>query len=203
MLMFERIIALIAPHTCLTCGREGTLLCSDCSQKLPMSSVERAPALITAVYAATLYAGDARRLVRALKFDRAGAAAGPIARTIACRLPRGYRPDVVTYVPTATSRLRARGYDHTRLIARAVAAELGVPCLPLLGRRGQQRQVGQRKEVRQQQLTNAFYARRHQLPGHVLLVDDVITTGSTLQAAAVTLQAAGAGRVDAAVFAKA
>ncbi|HKR82318.1 MAG TPA: phosphoribosyltransferase family protein [Candidatus Saccharimonadales bacterium] len=112
---------------------------------------------------------------------------------------------VLVFVPTATSRVRQRGYDQARLIARELGRLHRIPLLPALVRVGQRRQVGASGEQRRRQLQDAFrVVRKPTLKGkHVVLVDDVVTSGATLEAAARVLHQAGAQRIDAAVFARA
>ncbi|HSX32556.1 MAG TPA: phosphoribosyltransferase family protein [Candidatus Saccharimonadales bacterium] len=156
------------------------------------------------VFAATAYDGSAKELIHRLKFGRAQAAALDIARVMTRRIPRGV-DWLVVHVPTASTRIRARGYDQAQRIAREVARQLGVPYLPMLVREGAQRQLGQSRKTRQQQMRSAFRViHRASLQGkHVLLIDDVLTTGATCEAAATVLKDAGAARVSAAVFAAA
>jgi ComF family protein len=112
---------------------------------------------------------------------------------------------VIVPVPTATSRVRLRGYDQAVLIAKALAQQTRHEYVPCLRRVGQQRQVGASRTQRLQQMeqsflvgdTTAFRGR------HVVLVDDVMTTGATLESAAAIVKAAGAKRVEAVVFARA
>jgi ComF family protein len=110
---------------------------------------------------------------------------------------------VVTHVPTATSRVRRRGYDQAELLARQLAQDLKLPYASLLIRDGQSRQVGATRQARLAQLTHAFRIPKH-FPQNVsiLLVDDVVTTGATIETAARILRAAGAKSVSAAVFAQ-
>jgi len=159
---------------------------------------------LSQVWAATIYKGAAKELVRALKFDRAAAAADAIAAALAVQVPA--RHDwVIAHVPTVYGRARQRGYDQAQLIARRLAKRLGCAYVPLLVRQGNQRQVGQSRVVRQQQMATAFRAslRTAAPQPPVLLIDDVITTGATLAAAAHALRAAGVRTVHAAVFAAA
>ena len=110
---------------------------------------------------------------------------------------------LVMPVPTATSRRRLRGYDHAALLAKTIARQLKLPYAPLLKRIGQVRQVGADRATRQTQRTTAFRLSHARLVvnASILLVDDILTTGSSLEATARVLRAAGARQVDAVVFA--
>jgi len=152
---------------------------------------------------ATEYDATGKKLVSALKFSGVQAAAEPMAILLAALLPSG--TDVVVPVPTATSRARLRGYDQAVLLAKQLARQAGADYLPCLLRRGQHRQVGASRGQRLTQMQDSFMLRRmDRLAGrHVILVDDVLTTGATLEAAAALIKKAGAKRVGAVVFARA
>jgi ComF family protein len=107
-------------------------------------------------------------------------------------------------VPTATGRVRQRGFGHSELLAKQISYRLKLPYRPLLRRLGQSRQLGATREIRLKQLDGRFAVRSVDSVRNknVLLVDDVLTTGGTLIAATKALRAAGAGRVDALLFAK-
>jgi ComF family protein len=145
-----------------------------------------------------------KELIHRLKFERASAAADDIAALIVQKIELP-TDAVVTYVPTAPARVRTRGYDQAYLIARAVARRTGLPCTPLLARARTDRQVGKDRHARQQQMKQAFYTSKpqHAAGRRIILVDDVLTTGSTCQAAAEALAQAGAEHVEAVVFAAA
>lgn len=222
MFVLERIIEVIAPHDCLGCGREGYLLCVGCFQSefppLPdrcymCHALSRNAALCSGcrrksplghVWVRSEYDGLAKPLVGALKFSRASAASGAIAKLMVETLPRVPKDAVIVPLPSATARVRQRGYDHTWLIARDLAAITGLRASRLLGRLGQSRQVGATRALRRQQLQGAFWVKDNTsvLDAHLILVDDVVTTGASLESAAITLKQAGAKRVDAIVFAQ-
>jgi ComF family protein len=221
MNILEYFIALVAPHRCLRCNAEGTLLCYQCQQQIAVPATVcvrcgkttaagrtcrscRIP-FVASVICATHFTEAARQLVHDIKFGRRRAAAVPMAAMMAraCDTALAEQPDIVVYIPTATSRARSRGYDQAERIARELARQLNIPLVPLLYRRGQQRQVGQHRTARLRQMQTAFWLRQpHRATGrHILIVDDVLTTGATVQAAATVLTTAGARRVSAALFA--
>jgi len=111
---------------------------------------------------------------------------------------------LIVPVPTATRRARERGFAHSELLAKTIAADLKIEYWPGLRRLGQTRQLGAKREDRLIQLSNSFAAKnsRRVAGRKILLIDDVLTTGGTLIAASKCLRAAGAKQVDALVFAK-
>lgn len=111
---------------------------------------------------------------------------------------------VLVPVPTATSRVRQRGYDQAILLARALSHETGIPLRRYLKRVGQTHQVGSGREQRLRQLTRAFELRKeiHAHEQTIILVDDVLTTGATLERAAQALHSAGVLRIQAVTFAQ-
>lgn len=219
--MLETLLAWVAPHQCLACRTEGSLLCANCVHLLRPAAGRcyrcralaangrtcppcRRRSRLFAVRAATDYDGVAKELVRRLKFGSTRQAARVMADVMATRLPAD-QPLLITHMPTASSRIRRRGYDQAALLARAIAAQTDRPYLPCLVRLGQARQVGANRKQRLQQLQDQLHVSR---PGrvrgrHVVLIDDVTTTGASLEAAAAALKEAGAKRVEAVVFARA
>lgn len=109
-------------------------------------------------------------------------------------LAEGIRPDdldVVTWAPTSDTRRRKRGFDQAELVARRVAAQLGLPCRRLLARDGSSvPQTGLDRATRLHGPT--FRASPAATGRRVLVVDDVVTTGSTLRSAERALAQAGA-----------
>ena len=216
--MLEQLIAWYAPHTCLGCGTEGALLCAACVHAIePVAdrcyrchqlaargrtcvACQRHSALYS-VRAATTYAGSAKQLIGRLKFGGAQAAADGMARAMAALLPD--EDVLLVYLPTASSRIRRRGYDQAKLITRHLLRYTGKRSLACLARHGQQRQVGATREQRLKQLRESFTVIRPVTGAHIVLIDDVTTTGASLEAAAAALKVAGAVRIEAVVFARA
>jgi ComF family protein len=220
--MFDHLLSIITPHECVGCQREGNVLCSPCATQLIRAKSLcyrcQAPSQagatcqncvpftdLMSVYAVARYnQPTVKHTLWRLKFDRAQAAAIDIAQHLAAYAPTGTY--VVVPAPTATVRARQRGYDQAALIAKALVRIMPsqYTYVPALMRLGTQRQLGNTREQRNTQLRGAFRV-RGALPAGVtvLLVDDVITTGATLQSAAAALKQAGAARVEALVFAQA
>ena len=220
MSLLDSLVATFAPHDCLGCGTEGALLCADCRllfgqipercyrcKKISSGNKTctncRSSSSLHTVNAVTVYEFVAKELVWRLKFQGAQAAAYEIAELMTAYSSQG--DALFVHVPTATSRIRQRGYDQAQLIAKELSRLTRIPCRALLARSGQHHQVGASREQRITQLKTAFRVTQPSaLQGaHVILIDDVLTTGATLEAAAKTLKAAGVKRVDALVFAQA
>jgi predicted amidophosphoribosyltransferase len=144
------------------------------------------------VVAALPFEGVARQVVLGLKYRNRRAVARHLAHLMVRRLHLG-RVDVVTWAPTSASRARERGFDQAELLARAIAAELEVPCRRLLFRSHGASQTG---HTRAERLRGpSFRARAPRTGLRVLVVDDVVTTGATLQSARSALLAAGVADV--------
>lgn len=224
MSVLESAIGWLAPPQCVSCGLEGSALCLDCSTSEIIAfggRCWRCGALSESgrtcpgcrrlggpgfVWINTNYEGMAQDLVRLYKFGQARIAAQPMADLMAQNFLRSHLPGdyLIVPVPTATSRVRQRGFDHSSLLAKLLARKLRLDYYPALRRLGQTRQLGSKRDDRLTQLASSFVVKnpRQILGRDILLIDDVITTGGTLIEATKALRAAGAGRVDALVFAK-
>lgn len=222
MFIVERIINIVAPHYCIMCGDEGAVVCDWClpdiAPSLPsrcylckvatresqVCSKCRRNSSLRHVWTRAQYEGYAKQLVHDLKFERKQAAAEPVAQLMAEPLPFLPKETIIVHVPTATSRVRRRGYDQAEKISRSLAQQLHLRNQTLLIRITQSRQVGARRSQRISQMRDAFMAVRSDMVQNasILLVDDLTTTGATLEAAARELKSAGAKTVSAVVFAQ-
>jgi len=227
MSFFEAAIGILVPPQCVGCRVEGSSLCTACSELLvsfgercwrcnaispdcrtcPRCRVPGAPSY---AWIHTNYEGIVRDLMRRYKFSHQRAAARPISKLMVSTFHKfgneqTYGKDyLVVPVPTATSRMRQRGFGHSELLAKTIASQLSLRYYPALRRLGQSRQVGARRDERLKQLDDSFSVKSaHLVSGrNILLIDDVITTGGTIMAATKKLRAAGAKKVDALLLAK-
>jgi ComF family protein len=201
--------------SCFLCrGKSEALLCAPCDADLPRLGAELCPrcALASpggalcgrcltqppaydATHAVFAYAFPADVLIQALKF-RGELALAPFLGDLLAKCVSGIGVDVLTPVPLSPQRLRSRGYNQALEIARRVAAATGVRLAPELCERGRDTavQMDLPLEERAKNVRGAF-----QCPGivagTVAVLDDVMTTGATLDEVAATLKRAGAARV--------
>jgi ComF family protein len=154
------------------------------------------------------YARPLDHLVQAIKFGGQSALAAPLGRLLARAVAGGWGgpapPDAVTAIPMAPPRLAGRGFNQALLLAGPVAAAFGMrPARGLLARVRQGAPASSLGAAQRRGVLDHAFAASGVRPGAtVLVVDDVMTTGATLQAAAAALKAAGAGRVIACVAAR-
>jgi predicted amidophosphoribosyltransferase len=110
--------------------------------------------------------------------------------------------DVIAYIPPDGARQLQRGHHPAERLARELGRRWCLETAPLLERtRPGARQTGLARAERRANVRGAFTATAH-VPGTVLLVDDVYTTGATAGAAATALRAAGAARIEVVTFAR-
>lgn len=222
MPLIDSLFSIFAPHDCLVCDAEGALVCNWCASEafpeLPSRCYNckqlssdyavcescRPATGLRHVWVRTEYDNTAKELMRHFKYQRTHSAKGIIATAMDEILPYFNAETVVVPVPTATSRVRQRGYDQADLLARRIARQHGLMSGRVVTRLTQSRQVGANRKQRRTQLQDAFMVTKPDLikKAEILLVDDVITTGATLEAMALVLKQAGAKLVNAVVFAQ-
>lgn len=214
----QSLTSLVAPPVCVLCGATGQRsdepwgldLCVHCEAACPRLDCAPVdpPPCCDSLHALFIYAAPVDQLILRLKFGHELAPARVLGTLLArhCRATVERLPDCIVPMPLHRNRLRERGFNQCREIARHLAPRLGLRVEPaLLARcRDTAAQSGLGAADRAANVSGAFAVRpRVPLPGHVALLDDVMTTGNTITAAAGALKAAGVARVDAWVIARA
>lgn len=223
--LWEWALDQVFPPRCVSCGGFGSFLCARCLAKARPAGPPRCPQCwlpapdggrcqrcrqrrpaLTGSRAVFVYQGVARDAVHALKYDGVSAVARPMAQEMA-RVFLAWAPPVMELVPVplAPSRRRTRGYNQSQLLARELARATGLPLRAgaLERRRARQPQVRLSDyEARRRNVEGVFVPRHLQTGVAVLLIDDVMTTGATLDACARALREGGSGPVYALTFAR-
>ena len=216
---------LFALH-CMVCGeagQDGRDLCRACHAALPWQGPAclrcalplpspgicgaclQHPPPLTETHAVFDYAFPLDRLLPRLKFHRDFASGRVLAQAMADHCAQLTRPDALLPLPLHRERLRRRGYDQALELARPLAQSLDLPLADRLLERSKSTSAQSRLDAaaRARNLRGAFrVVAGASMPTHIVLVDDVMTTGATLHAAARSLLAGGAQRVDAWVCAR-
>jgi predicted amidophosphoribosyltransferase len=218
--ILSALLDVLAPPACAACGdalaRAGPVLCPPCTRSLPWlrggcpfcalpahrgKACPARTASFARAWAPLAYAGPARRVVQGLKFGGRLPLAETMAAQIAAGLPRELRDGSVVPVPASRARRRRRGFDAAELLAAALAVRLELPYAAVLRRSDRSRRhtraglSGRRDEGLELRVAGPA-------PRVALLLDDVHTTGATLEACAAALRAAGTRRVVAISYAR-
>ena len=191
---------LVRGNACSRCGKPTLYPVDGCLQcGAHMKAVDRTMAV--AVYEEPL-----RSVIHKLKYGNGWRLARPLGAMAAARLAPCLvtRRPAITFVPMHRRRRRERGYDHAEKLALGVSRALGLEAVPLLERtRFTPSQASLGYAARRENVRRSFRTiEGRELADEVVLVDDVLTTGSTLGECASVLKGAGVGRVVACVLAR-
>lgn len=216
--VWRSLAALIFPSRCVGCGRRDIDLCSICRAGLVRLPERRCPRCarppgrlgvctycrehrisLDSLRVDLAFEGPLRKAIHQLKYKQ-GTYLVPVLRDLCLETIRArpLRPDALVPVPIGPARLRQRGYNQSALLAEAIGEVLNVPVMPVL-ERIQEGPSQTRLSVRERRLNvrDAFGIRDGLNPAglRLLLIDDVMTTGATLDACARALKRADAARV--------
>ncbi|MFC2058995.1 ComF family protein [Chloroflexota bacterium] len=209
------LLDLLFPLHCLGCGAEGSLLCSSCSQALPRVgmpycqhcgvSIEQgdlctlcgsSPPAIDGMRSLFVFEGTIREAIHHFKYKRLKALAVPLGELLAEYIySYPLDMDLLMAVPLHPKRLRERGFNQAALLAQELGKLSSIPVadnllLRLRDTAPQARALS--SDQRSSNVQTAFGCRQRIDGVRVLLIDDVCTTGATLDACAVALKDAGA-----------
>lgn len=219
--MIDKVFDYIAPHHCYLCQKVGVILCDSCenyiSDEAKNSCIhclkpsvngicgECKPARIyTRAWYVAEREGVLRELLDDYKFERTKAIHKVLTKLLATRLP--YLPDstVIVPIPTISKHIRIRGYDHISLITKKLSQERKLTHSSLIKRKNQTVQLGKSAKERKKQIQDSFYCTKRSLDSEkvYLIVDDIYTTGSTVNEASRCLRVAGAKHIWVAVIAR-
>lgn len=199
----------VMPSRCAFCGTrtrcDERAVCTGCYDELPWTEAAAPAAPLRAEVAPLAYEFPVDAAIKALKFRRRlwyGPALAGLLRDAVTALPPDI--DAVLPVPLHWRRQWLRGFNQAREIARPLARQLGVPIIGGVRRVHATRpQPGLSATARRRNLQGAFAATGTCRSRHVLIVDDVITTGATIRQLARVVLASGAETVSAAAIARA
>lgn len=223
--LIEYFLRMFFPPRCISCDcvlavNTRKYVCDDCEKSIPFISRHQfdnpAGKSISSIYCAFDYEKGIREAIHRLKFnDRPGNAqilvdmSYPLLKQylvqVSAKFDRANKYDIVIPVPIHSKRRRERGYNQSELLARSLSKKLDIPVTTgtLVKRKNTPAQSSLTKDERYKNLEGAFYVKKPYLVEgkRVLLVDDVITTGSTLEQCGKVLLRSGAACVDAFVVA--
>lgn len=218
--MLDRLFSIIAPHHCCGCGQSGDLLCSCCKndildegflQCVFCNNIVANSSLCSAhtlpyvdVWCVGWREGTLASVIDSYKFKGQRGAAKPLAELLASLLPELPTDTVIVPIATTPKNIRIRGYDHMRLIARQLSRLRGWSAKDVLVRQNNITQHFTKSAKVRREQAKTFFKTRQPLDAETpyLLIDDIYTTGSTIEAAAQCLREAGAEKVYVAVLSR-
>ena len=201
---FPNLFDLLFPHSCMGCECLGSVLCECCKKNILQATKTKKE--LSSIYAVGERSGLLGELIHDYKYHSIRALAKPLAELIDAALPQKLPKNcAIVPLPTATHHVRARGLDHTYLIGKNLSKIRHMPLKRILIRNKNTVQVGSDRNTRLKQATSA-YALNPKIKINknttYVLLDDVYTTGASIEAAKEILKAAGAQKIIAALLAR-
>ncbi len=205
--LLKKLDDVIMPRYCVFCGdlcldEEGTL-CGGCRSDLPQNELVAPIALCDSVVAPLAYAFPVDAALKALKFNRKLCFVPPFSELLE-EAAKDLSADALLPVPLHWIRHTTRGFNQSEELCKPLAKSMALPLLGAVSRcRATRNQSGLSARERRRNLADAFRLRRPVEARHVCIVDDVITTGTTVSALAGLLLDNGVEKVSALAVARA
>ena len=216
--VFGNVLNWVYPPSCVHCGKAGSLICDDCFSKLPAVGKHycsrcgkplmpkhfcrhcgNSEFSFTACRAPYLYDGPVSAMIKGLKYNGTLGLVPILSKLLADFWEENnWAVDIVVPVPLSEKRKAQRGFNQSEVIAGDFSKKTGLSCDPriLMKQRNTLQQVGLTAEERRENLSGAFAAEPTLVKGkRILLMDDVMTTGSTFSECSSVLLNAGAKAV--------
>ncbi len=220
-----QLASIVLPRDCFLCdaASDNEFLCTDCVASLPRlpdhhcgvcalptplgdtcGACLNTPPAFDATHAAFVYAFPLNELIQSLKYQRRLASVNFLAQAL-ISLTQEARPDLIIPVPLASARLAFRGFNQSIELARPLAAHLQMKITRTMAIRSRDTvpQVSLPPKERAKNIRNAFECNADLSGKAVWVIDDVMTTGATLNELARVLKLQGAARVENFVVARA
>jgi len=188
------IFASLFPARCIKCSKVENGLCISCRKSLQITRGADLP-YVDACWSAGPYSGWLREAVLSYKSGRISALDGLADALQLVLHSTSFGPDFIVNIPSTVDKVRDRGFDTIGELSSALAKRTKLQHRPVLQfTRKIQDQVGLDRNARNENLASAFTARAL-ISGQIALIDDVITTGATVMAAAKSLRICGATKI--------
>ncbi|OGL32240.1 hypothetical protein A3F64_01555 [Candidatus Saccharibacteria bacterium RIFCSPHIGHO2_12_FULL_42_8] len=216
--MFDSLLQIIAPHHCYSCQKTGSVLCSSCIYNIVNDSQNVCiecfkPSLegicstckvpFSKAWFVGLREGELASIIDDFKWARTYDAYKPLALLLDKQLPILPANTVTVPIPTISKHKRVRGYDHIDIICSEFSKQRSLTKRNVLKRKNNFVQHKAYKSERKMQAENSFECNEVLDPNiPYLVVDDIVTTGSTIKAATRVLKGAGAKEVWVAAIAR-
>lgn len=222
----NQLLDLFFPPYCVGCGKIGAFLCENCSVKILIPTEQTCPGCnkispngrycarcrpkmqVIGIISAGYFKDEIlKEAIHKFKYERLSSLSKILAGLMIERIKKeGVSFDIVSFVPSSKKRRAWRGYNQAELLAAEIASFFNKPSMPLLKKIKETKpQVGLSKKNRQKNLAGCFVfiGKAGEIQGKkVLIVDDVVTTGTTLNECAKIIRQKGARTIWAATVAK-
>ena len=213
----KALLDLLYPPRCVGCGRVGSLFCDACQAQIELirppvcrrcgrplatgglcPTCQRVPSALDGITSIAIFAHPLRAAIHSLKYGNGIALAAPLGAFMAdAWREAGLSADLIVPVPLHPSRVAERGYNQSALLADVLGPAVGVPVAEhvLVRQKATLPQVTLGRSERRQNVRGAFTCRGDVAGQRIVLVDDVCTTGATLEACAAALRSGGVAAV--------